>query len=149
MTRRGKRRVTFPILLAALVVLASGCVKEKPQVNAQERNQVYAEMKAFAAEKLQLKEVPCGDLPTVTPDTPCYVTDLKAQQVRDLLDSETDLRRQTGWRNDYGVTGSTFAWRGTSWSFGIVYALANLEDYQERPDIRDHEGLVHIIIDTL
>lgn len=149
MTKQMKRMGMFSLILAGLTLGTVGCVNGKTQVNTQERAQIYAEMKAFAGQKLQLKAVPCGELPLVTPDTPCYVTELKAAQVREILEDEKTLHRKTGWRDDYGVTGTTFAWRNTGWSFGIVYARADLEDYREREDIRDHEGLIHIIIDTL
>lgn len=149
MTGLKNRGVVLPLILAVLVAGATGCVKGKTQVNTQEREQVYAEMKTFAEQKLGLTAVPCGELPIVTPDTPCYVTDLKAAEVRARLDGDDALRPLGGWRDDYGVTSGKFAWRDSAWKFGVVYARADLEDYQERPDIRDREGLVHIVINAL
>lgn len=116
-------------------------------MDAAERLKVYNKMQAFAEQALQLRKVECGDLPQVTADTPCYVTDLKAARMQEILDSDGNLNGLTGWREDYGVTSKTFKWKGTRWVFGVVYVLASLEDYEGRPDIRKHAGLVNITVD--
>lgn len=138
------------VALLGAAVLAGGVMQRKSTMSASApgREAVFAQMQRFAETQLKLTKIECGEITTVTPDTPCYVTDLSGPEVQKALAAQTQSQQVTRWRDDYGTLGAEFAWQDSPWVMGVVYTRSDLADFEGRPDIRAHKGLVHVIIDT-
>lgn len=142
--------VLVSVLATAAVAAATVLQGRGPITNMStpSREAAYTEMQAFAEGRLKLQRVECGDIMTISPDEPCYVTDLKPGDVRRALTNRPELQPLTGWRDDYGVLSAGFGWKNGPWRMGVVYGRASASDFGDRPDIQKHAGMVAITIDT-
>ncbi|MBZ9752289.1 hypothetical protein K7W42_15660 [Deinococcus sp. HMF7604] len=139
------------ILAAAAAVLSTtqGQRRSAVETTNSTRETVFTQMQRFAETQLQLTRVDCGEVMTVTPDTPCYVTDLSGSDIQQAMAEQTEARQLTRWRDDYGTLGAGFAWRDTSWRLGVVYERTDSADLEGRPEIQSRKGFVIVTIDTL
>lgn len=148
--RRSTRRPLLAGIVALVGLTAVALSQRNPSMNTANpvtKDQAYSDMVAFAEEHLKLKRIQCGDIASVRPDTPCFVTDLTPEELPGALERLPEIDPVTHWRDDYGVMSAGFAWKDTPYELGVVYARATLEDFNDRADVKGHKGVVTIAID--